>query len=285
VPDEWAGPTKISPHADACSNYVATVQRFGPGGFEVTVKDLDLAKLGRMQQAARKAGKREQRTGGVEDAYRAAARARAVLRHKVREIGAQYLWTFTFRETEETGFRTLAEVAEVWARFQRMAQRMIGRFDYVAVPEKHKKGNYHLHVAIRTRLNVNQVRAAWWSACGGRGQGNVDARWIKVPGGQPTKRADRVARYISKYIAKSFLEQADANFNKKRYWATKIELSAKDRVVLRAQTVAEALAEVSGVFGLNVAAMMGERQIFVFPGGGGFWCNYIPEDQGADPPF
>lgn len=89
--------------------------------------------------------------------------------------------------------------------------RMIGEFPYVAILEKHRKGNYHLHVAWCGRVNVGIVRKMWLAALGGgKGCGNIDARKIKVPAGGD--RAARIARYISKYVSKHF--EDDPRFNK-----------------------------------------------------------------------
>ena len=50
-------------------------------------------------------------------------------------------------------------------------------FPYVAILEKHEKGNYHLHVAWCGRVNVGIVRKMWLAALGGgKGCGNIDAK-------------------------------------------------------------------------------------------------------------
>ena len=115
----------------------------------------------------------------------------------------------------------------------------------------------------------------------------MDAKFIKVRAG--LDRADRVAKYISKYTTKHY--EQDGRFNKKRYWASRQAVPDARRVVMNSRTVSEALDEVMKAHGLNMADYMkiGERGLvfdglFVFPDNSGFWMTYIPDKHGGTPP-
>ena len=153
------------------------------------------------------------------------------------------------------------------------------------------RGNYHLHVAWvespGQKVNLNLVRGCWWAVLGGRGLGNVDAKYIKVRAG--LDRADRVAKYISKYTTKHY--EQDGRFNKKRYWASRQSVQPARRVVMNARTIDEALEQVLSDHGLRVAdyMKMGQRGavldgLFLFPDNSGFWLTYIPDKHGGEPP-
>jgi hypothetical protein len=208
-------------------------------------------------------------------------------------MAATHLVTFTRRELLEAEFWTVDQWAAAWDRMRRALERWRPGFLYVAVLERHKKGNFHLHVAWveapGEKVNLNVVRGLWWGVCGGRGRGNVDAQYIKVRAG--LERADKVARYISKYTAKHFEE--DARFNKKRYWASRQTLEDARRYILGQCTVDEALRRVLAMHGLdmgNYVQYQGKRGprydgFFPFPDGSGFWMACIPDKHAAPIPF
>ena len=164
-----------------------------------------------------------------------------------------------------------------------MIVRVIGDFPYVVVMERHKKGNFHLHVAWCGRVNVGQLRKMWTAVLGGvHGSGNVDAKFIRVRQGQ--NRAVRVASYVTKYIAKDVLE--NARFNKKRYWASKQTLEELRRYVLGADTLEAALGKMGGLVGFDLRPLLGTDSVFVFPDWSGLWYSHHPGmNTGSDPPF
>ena len=159
----------------------------------------------------------------------------------------------------------------------------------MAILEKHKKGNYHLHVAWCGRVNVGIVRKMWLAALGGgQGCGNIDAKKIKVPAGGD--RAARIARYISKYVSKHF--EADPRFNKKRYWSSRQTLEEVRRYVLEADTIDGGMEEAQKLLGvqLNRLVMKGGKiafeEYFPFPDGAGVWWAHVPGLHDVEsPPF
>ena len=274
-PDGWEGDGgDLTP--------VLKIQPFKSGGYEATIRLLDLEKIGNAMDGNRRFGKRE---APLEPDYghvqKAASRAKRKVRHLVKNMGATNLVTLTRRETPETGYWTPDEWAKAWDRLRRNLERVIGSFPYVGVLESHQKGNFHLHLAWLGKVNLNLMRGLWWAICGGRGQGNVDSQYIKVRAG--LERADRVAKYISKYTTKHF--EASDRFNKKRYWASRQTMEEARRYVLKSKTIEGGLNEAFAVLGLKMENFLVHHatkglvidHVFFFPDGGGVWINYIPD--------
>lgn len=282
-PRGWGG-TK-----EGKENLVLKVQPFAKGGYEATLRSLDLEKIGRAIDADRPRGKREAKDAvSLENQTKAAARAKRKMRHLVKNMMADHLVTFTRRELEGAEYWTAEQWAAAWDRFRRLLVRVIGEFPYVAILEKHKKGNYHLHVAWCGRVNVGIVRKMWLAAIGGgKGSGNIDAKKIKVPAGGD--RAARIARYISKYVSKHF--EDEPRFNKKRYWASRQTLEEARRYVLEADTLDAGLREAGEFLGVDLIARMVLRDRtarmgdwFEFPDGGGVWWAHVPGLHDTEPP-
>jgi hypothetical protein len=187
-------------------------------------------------------------------------------------MGADRLLTLTRREKEPALFWTLDQWAAAWSRFVLQSKRAGIELQYVAIPERHKKGNYHLHVALCGRIHINTARRIWWAICGGHGQGNVDVRFR--PNQAATERLAGLAKYLSKYLTKQFGSDA---FNKKRYWASRHDLPPAVRVILRALDVRAALAEFAEWKNLDLHALMNSR-LGAYQFGGqspvGFWFNW-----------
>lgn len=285
VPHGWAVP----PSGER--SYVMKVQPFEHGGFEVVCRKLDLEKIASaMDGASRRTGKRDAPAEiDPQHVAIASSRAKRRVRYLVKNMMATHLVTLTKRETLEGGFWNPDDWAKAWDRFRRLLAKVIGDFPYVAILEKHQKGNYHLHVAWCGRVNVQLVRKIWLAVIGGgKGCGNIDARLIKVKSGGD--RASRISRYISKYVSKHFEE--DSRFNKKRYWASRQTLPECRRYVLTQVDSDDVLSEVSRVLGLDWSKFLTfengkfrRDNFYIFPDEFGIWVNYIPELHDPGPPF
>ena len=255
------------------ANVVLKIQAFKAGGYEATAKYVCLPDLARMLDAPRKTGKRERPEEQDPDSvHRSIQRSKTKVRHLIKSMGADRLLTLTKREKYPALFWTLEQWAEAWSRFVLQCKRAGIDLQYVAIPELHKKGNYHLHVALCGRIHINTARRIWWAICGGNGQGNIDVRFR--PNQAPTERLAGLAKYLSKYLTKQF--GADA-FNKKRYWSSRHQLPAPVRVILRALDVKAALAEFAEWKGLDLHALMNSK-LGAYQFGGdspcGFWFNW-----------
>lgn len=283
-PDDWTGPDGKK------DNFILKVQPFQKGGYEATVRQVDLVNIGEAMLRDRKLGKREIPDEiSQENQQKAACRAKREMRYKVRNMMADHLVTFTKREAEGSIYWAPEQWAIAWDKFRRNMEKVMPGFQYVGILEKHEKGNYHLHVAWCGRVNVGIVRKLWLLAIGGgKGCGNIDAKHIKVQSGGD--RSTRIARYISKYVSKHFIDSP--RYNKKRYWASRQTLEEARRYVLKADTLDGAIEQMRRMLGLdfgkfNVVGRGGLRveNLFLFPDGGGLWLNYIPELHGVEPPF
>lgn len=140
--------------------------------------------------------------------HAAAKRAKKNVRLRCQAIGADRMVTLTYREN-------MLDIERLKRDFDafRRAMKRAGMGHYVAVPERQKRGAWHIHVAVHGRLVFNLVRAVWWRIVG-RGQGNIDVRNPRTGGGW---KRHALASYIAKYISK---DSGDAEFNKKRYWTS-----------------------------------------------------------------
>jgi hypothetical protein len=149
---------------------------------------------------------------------RAARRARTQVRRDCKTICADTLLTLTYRANETDLDRCKADLKE----FVRRVRRVLPDFKAVACFETQKRGAWHVHLAtagIPTVLrpvkggdfrSFNVLRSIWHSVVKDRG-GNIDLSRRKR---HCKKSIAEVAAYISKYIAKSFLEGMDKGRNR-----------------------------------------------------------------------
>jgi hypothetical protein len=187
--------------------WVIRGRNFGEGQVEVTAVRSDrymgAQRLSLMPKAKR--GKSENSEDNLLDA---AKRAKQQVRLRCKAIQADHMVTLTFRGAMMDKER----LKTCFDQFRRRVARVEG-FQYVAVPERHKSGGWHLHIAVHGRANVRVMRAIWWSIVG-RAMGNIHAR-------SPYKEKGlrhMLAGYLSKYIVKGF---EDHKLNEKRYWTSK----------------------------------------------------------------
>ena len=308
-PEEWSGPP---PDGYA---QVLKIQAFKNGGYEASLRGLNVKRIGSAIEFGGCRGKREKpEYQSRESVLKSGQRAKRMVRLSVKNMAATNLLTLSKREGPNTKDWSASQWAmwetgggreawcvehgdfwdeDRWAQafdlFRRnCARAMGGNFPYVGVLEPHRKGNFHLHLAWCGKVNLNLVRPVWWASCGGRGQGNIQAEYIKVRSG--LDRSSRIASYISKYVSKSF--ENSGRFNKKRYWASRQTLPEIKRFVLRSHDLTSAMAEVKTMLGLDWGLFnrfengsLIPDHIFLFPDGGGLWFNYIPELHATPPPF
>lgn len=255
--------------------HVVRIQRFTEGGYEGTCywRSKEGYKRNPLQLARTTPAVRS-KAEVLEDKAR---RARTRVRWLAREMGTDHLLTLTTRESTNDPTALLKR----FERFVELYRKAIGgkEFLYVAVPEPHPSNpdHWHVHAAVRGRIHVNLARGIWWSLCGGRGQGNIDAKWIKC--GVGLDRSVKVARYISKYITKSFSE-LDVG-GRHRYRAARVTLQRRSVLVLEADSCVEALSIL--LDRLRVAR--GDVQVFFFSDYSGFWFSCSGNLAESPPPF
>lgn len=226
------------------------VQEFTAGGFEATISSVNMQRFSDLASLGLKRGARTERKGGQESIDKARQRAKRTVRLKCKEMGADHLLTLTTRATIsrdqlQASFARLTDLISY--HFKR-------KFEYVCVCEPHPSNpeHLHLHCAIRGRMTEREmviVRRCWYVALGGTGKergpaapGGFNIRKISAAAGS-LRRVDKIASYISKYITK---DKTDL-FNKRRYWASKIDLVGVRAYWLKARTISDALNECLGL--------------------------------------
>lgn len=268
-------------------NYRVKVQEFSSGGCEVLITSINLQRHADMAAMHLLRGVRTERKGDQDSIDKARRRARRMVRLKCKEMGADHLLTFTTRATVSRDF-----VKAAWAKVTDLISYHLGRkFQYVCVCEPHPSNptHLHLHAAVRGRLTAREMvifRRCWYVALGGNGKekgaaapGGFQAVGIRVKGGA-RRRMDKIASYISKYITK----ETTGEFNKKRYWASKIDLLAARAYWLKARTLAGAMIEFCAEFGLDVPTE--KHDYFQARGIDLVWMRYCPDDVDISPvPF
>lgn len=247
------------------------IQPFSKGGFEAKAVLVNRNSLNRLINANQLRGKRtkpKEKDTATEkrDLEKCAYRAARKVRHFCFEIGADRLLTLTSRHL----LTDYDQVVASWKRFMRLLENAGVKFDYVAVPELHKNGeHYHIHAAINGFANVKLLRRCWQIALGGKGDesgsnalGNVDIKRSKRKNCDLVKHRIGIAKYISKYIVKSYLEHHQ--FNRKRYWAPRtIKLPNTEAEWLQAETLAEALLELHTRFDSALMIEAGKNGVFI----------------------
>lgn len=288
-------------------HYRLKIQPFKAGGYEVTCKTVQSVSLlprkieSRMTdnellnyywsmsdrkynaiQAAKYRRNASELPDDYEPQHRSIRRSKTNSRYKIKSMGADRLLTLTARELNPDTYMTNEQWKAAWADYCRLMRRAgypVG--DYLAVLERHKKGNYHLHVAIKGYVHLNTANRVWWSVMGGRGLGAVNVRYR--PDLSPTKRLSGISKYLSKYLAKQF---GYSEFNKKRYWSSKHSLpDAKKYAISPAiGTINDVLKEFAARWGLDYNELSKKSNCWMFEHGTGFWFNYT-EDVLSPVPF
>ncbi len=281
---------------------VLKVQSFDAGGAEFTCKLMNLEKIGNAIEFGGKTGKRDTPDQVSIDALiKSAQRSKVRVRKLVKNMGATNLVTLTRREgpatkgwsesqwaawenggrdrweKEHGSFWNPDQWAAAWDKTRRNLERVLGKFPYVAVLERHRKGNHHIHLAWRGKVNLNLLRPIWALATGGKNSGNIDSQYIKT--GNPFDKSSKIARYVSKYVSKQFENESGYRYNKKRYWASKQDLPEIRRYILKTMTLDGSFSELIDWVPFDF------RDIFVFPDKSGWWFEYVPTGKGGDPPF
>lgn len=261
------------------SPYRVKIQEFSQGGFEVVLSKVNLQRTVDRASMHIPRGPRTERKGDQESIEKAKRRAKRTVRFKVKEMGADHLITFTTRKTISRD-----ELKGAWGRFtDNVSYHLKRKFEYVCVCEPHPTNpdHLHLHAAIRGRLTPREMvifRRCWYIALGGTGKergadvpGGFNIRHIKA-GGSAHRRMDKIASYISKYITK----EDCAGFNKKRYWASKINLKEVRAYWLKAVTFNDAIVEFCRDFDFEIP---GKGDHFIARNMDLIWMRFCPDDQ------
>lgn len=154
---------------------------------------------------------------------RAVRRASQNIRWLCKAMEVDRLLTLTYRENLEDRDQVRRDFQE----FLRLVRKQEPEWKYVAVLEKQDRGAFHIHCAVKGFQRIKFIRKCWYQALGGFGDeqgavtpGQVDITSPKKRWGSGVKEwaTEKLAGYITKYLAKTFDETAA---EKRRYWAAK----------------------------------------------------------------
>ena len=197
----------IGGYSPFSTEWILRGRDFGEGVLEVTAVRADryVGAQGMILLPRAKRGESENTETNLLDA---AKRAKQQVRLRCKAIGADRMITLTYRENVQDK-STLKKHFDALRRRLRKLQK----FAYVAVAERQTRGAWHLHVAVKGRLNYRVLGAIWRSVVGESGG------YVRVtnPFRQKGLR-HKLAAYLSKYITKDF-EAHD--LNEKRYWTSR----------------------------------------------------------------
>ena len=164
---------------------------------------------GKVDPRPGKRGFKGQSANKEQNEKRARARATGEIRRKCLSIGADHLVTLTYRDNVEDRDRVLTDLE----RLRRMLSRIGYPMPYVAVLECQKRGAIHPHLAVRGFQDIRLLRRCWYKIVG-KAQGQVN-----VSGPRPGTSPVKLARYLSKYIAKD-IDSQPREFEEHRYFCS-----------------------------------------------------------------
>lgn len=228
--DDWIGESARTAFADGhfktYSDWVIKWRDFGNGLKEAVLfqrhvdgwRDFEALNWPR---AKAKRGESEDREASIQ---KAAQRAKAQCRLTCKTMLVNSLWTLTYKANVTDRDVVVKHLKE----FVRRVKRVLPDFAYVWALEHQARGAYHVHLGTHSLPKVflqggvpvkswDLMRRIWRSVVGDLG-GNFDEakdrnKWRRK--GSMQRSAAAIARYISKYVTKSFME--DTDLNRKRW--------------------------------------------------------------------
>lgn len=228
--DDWIGDAARTAFADGhfrdFSEWVLKHRDFGNGHKEAMLyqRHVDGWKTYERLMWAHTRAKRGEAEDREESIKKSQARARANCRLTCKTMLVNSLWTLTYKANVQDRDLALKHMKE----FIRRVRRIIPDFRYVWTLEHQARGAFHVHMATHSLPKVflqggasvkswDLMRRIWRSVTGEYG-GNFDEakdrnKWHRK--GSMQRSAAAIARYISKYIAKSFAD--DQDLNRKRW--------------------------------------------------------------------
>lgn len=229
--DDWIGDVARTAwqdgHFQTYSEWVLQHRDFGNGHKEALLykRHVDAWKtFAKVNWEQHTRAKRGQGLDREESIRKSAQRAKAQCRLVCKTMLVNSLWTLTYRANVTDRDVVIKHMKE----FIRRVRRYIPDFRYVWTLENQTRGAYHVHMGTHTLPRVmldggHQVKS-WdlmrriWRAVVGDLGGNFDeakdkAKWRRK--GSMQRSAAAIARYISKYVTKSF--ETDTDLNRKRW--------------------------------------------------------------------
>lgn len=138
----------------------------------------------------------------------AARRASSAVRRYAAEHSLRYMLTLTYRDGERNLRKVHRDVEKLLAKM--VKDRNGRRFPYLWVPEYHAdEERFHVHLAVPFYCKHAKIMKAW-------GRGHVWCTDMKKPGECGIVGHRRAARYLSKYVSKTFDHSASGRHRYER---------------------------------------------------------------------
>ena len=197
-----------------------------------------------------------------DDLRRSVHRAKNKMQEASSMLCCDRIGTGTFRDNV-TDYATALWVHETFCRLYKAnlpyKHSTTGRpvtvssLDYVAAPERQKRGAWHIHYGFNVAHDVRLLRACWQLAQAKCGIENSDGAFnVRYRPEIKSKSAPRrIGGYLSKYLTKDF---QGGDLYRKRYYTSKgIPQPSKTRMYfLRAHTTEELLNFVEKLLGVRI---------------------------------
>jgi hypothetical protein len=236
---------------------------FASGGYEVDM---------RRTQSRRKPQEVEERRGRdlQREFERKTALARKEVRQKVKNWGCDRLITLTRISASDEPYWNISHWQDAVARFLATLRRSGYRFQYVAVPQRHQSGHWHVHIAINASVKHSDAYEAWSREAGRRSTVNI-RRHIR------NDRLTRVAK-IGSYITKTIAADWGAfKPQSKHYWSSLISRPKRTCWYIKAPSFNAALSILAGQLGLDPAKILEhEASRVIYPNDAGIFLNFLP---------
>lgn len=287
--DDWIGQAARTAFADGhfkdFSEWVIKWRDFGNGHKEAMLyqRHVDGWKSFERLMWAHTRAKRGEAEDREESIKKSAARAKAQCRLTCKTMLVNSLWTLTYKDNLQDRELVLRHLKE----FIRRVKRVIPDFRYVWTLEHQTRGAYHVHMGTHSLPKVfvrggvpvkswDLMRRIWRSVTGEHG-GNFDEakdrhKWHRK--GSMQRSSAAIARYISKYVTKSFME--DHDLNRKRWNHSDVDLPYAVRERFSIDCKASELIELTmAAVGERITSTWWDR---------GRQCYFIETDDTDRPP-
>ena len=268
-PDLYLLSGNISNTEDDSEIYRVKKTSFKNGGYEV---DMRVVRKKKRDPEDEKASLRERER----DFARKVGAARRDVRHRVKAFGCDRLMTLTRSPAE--GQWDIDNWKQAVARFIATLRRKGLRFQYVAVPQRHKSGHWHVHIAVNATIGIDTARATWSAEAGSKS-------YVDITRHMRDDRLTRVAK-IGSYITKSLdLDWRHLPAKAKRFWSSLGSETKKTSWYIKAASFKDALEKLAHQLRLDVQKIIACQECrIIYPNGDGIFLNYLPVLERMTPP-
>lgn len=235
------------------------------GGFEIHMKCLEKkTSIKRRISDARNDSRTKQR-----DLDRKIAVARRDVRLRVKAFSCDLLLTFT--RSSRGGSWQLSDWQRAFRRLVAKLRRSGMDFKYIAVPQRHKSGEWHVHMAINKAVDIHYVLEEWKKLAGENSAVNITGR---RHGETKLVRVAKMASYITKTLSDDWhCFPAKA----KHFWGSVGAVVEQKSWIIEAESLDGAIATLASQLGIDFEKLMSNPSCRVFfRDGSGIFLNYLP---------